>query len=297
MWTLPSRATTVVQRRWSGTVAGMRIYVSSDIEGVAGVVSAEHQSPTSGREYERARSWMTSEVNAAIDAAFDVGATEVWVNDAHGPNTNLLVEALDDRALLITGKPKRLQMVEGIDADFDAAMFLGYHARTGVQAAVLDHAYIGIVGHDLSLNGVAYGEFGLNALIAGHHGVPVVAASGDDKLAAEARAVIPGIEVATVKHALGRTAARTMTPAVARREIAAAVRRALTGDLRRHLLVPPAPPYELQVTFHRTSMADAASVMPGSVRTGGCTVCWHGDDLIEAFRACRTLLLLATTAV
>lgn len=275
----------------------MRVYVSSDIEGVAGVVSTEHQSPSSGIEYQRARKLMTAEVNAAVRAAFDAGAGEVWVNDAHGPNTNLLVEDLDERVELITGKPKPLNMVQGVDEGFEAALFLGYHARTGVAAAVLDHAYLGNVGFDVRLNGVAYGEFGLNAMMAGEVGVPVVMTSGDDKLAEEARALLPRIEVATVKHALGRTAARTITPAAAHSEIAGAVRRALAGDRRANLLAPPAPPYELDVTFLRTSMADAAAVMPGAERRAGRTVRWVGDDYREVFRACRALLLLATTAL
>ncbi|MDF1521265.1 MAG: M55 family metallopeptidase [Trueperaceae bacterium] len=275
----------------------MRVYVSSDIEGVAGVATLDHTVPSASVEYQRARRWMTAEVNAAVRAAFDAGAGDVWVNDAHGPNTNLLVEELDERVELLTGKPKGLNMVHGIDEGFDAALFLGYHARTGTAEAVLDHAYLGSVGFDLRLNGVGYGEFGLNAMLAGAFGVPVVMASGDDKLAAEARALLPRIEVATVKQALSRTAARTLTPAAARSEIAGAVRRALGGERGANVLAPPEPPFELDVTFLRTSMADVAAVMPGAERRAGRTVRWVGDEYVEVFRACRALLLLGATAL
>lgn len=273
----------------------MRVYVSSDIEGVAGVVSADHTVPSGGVEYQRARKLMTAEVNAAVRAAFDAGAGEVWVNDAHGPNTNLLIEELDERVELLTGKPKAFNMVHGVDQGFDAALFLGYHARTGTAEAVLDHAYLGSVGFDLHLNGVPHGEFGLNAMLAGAHGVPVVVVSGDDKVAAEARALLPRIEVATVKQALSRTAARTLTPSAARSAIAGAVRRALSADRHQDVLAAPEPPYVLDVTFLRSIMADVAAVMPGVERVDGRTVRWTGDDYLETFRACRALLLLGST--
>lgn len=274
----------------------MRVYVSSDIEGVAGVVSAEQTMPSGGGEYQRARKLMTAEVNAAVRAAFDAGAAEVLVNDGHGPNTNLLVEEIDDRAELLTGRPKPLNMMHGVDDGFDAALLLGYHARTGTADAVLDHAYLGSVGFDLRLNGRSYGEFGLNAMLAGAFGVPVVVTSGDDKLVAEALALLPRIEAVQVKQAVGRTAARTLTPAAARAIVAGAVRRALNGDLAVGLLPPPAPPFDLDVVFLRSGMADVAAVMPGTERLDGRTVRWRGDDYVTAFKACRALLLLGSTA-
>jgi D-amino peptidase len=274
----------------------VRVYVSSDIEGVAGVVASDQTVPSGGTEYQRARRLMTAEVNAAVRAAFDAGASEVLVNDGHGPNTNLLVEELDERVELLTGRPKPLNMMHGVGDGFEAALLLGYHARTGTAAATLDHAYLGSVGFDLRLNGRSYGEFGLNAMLAGAFGVPVVVTSGDDKLVAEATALLPRIEAVQVKQAVSRTAARTLTPAAARARIAGAVRRALKGDLGVGLLRPPAPPFELDVVFLRAGMADVAAVMPGTERLDGRTVRWRGDDYVDAFRACRTLLLLGSTA-
>lgn len=274
----------------------MRVYVSSDIEGVAGVVTTEQTMPSGGTEYQRARRLMTAEVNAAVRAAFEAGAAEVLVNDGHGPNTNLLVEELDERVELLTGKPKALNMMHGVDDGFDAALLLGYHARTGTAEATLDHAYLGSVGYDLRLNGTHYGEFGLNAMLAGSFGVPVVVTSGDDKLVAEAHDLLPRIEAVEVKRAVSRTAARTLTPAAARTLIAGAVRRALAGDPNVGLLEPPAPPFELDVTFLRSVQADVAALMPNTERLDGRTVRWRGDAYLEAFRACRTLLLLGSTA-
>ncbi len=274
----------------------MRVYVSSDIEGVAGVVNAEHQNPGAGIEYQRARRLMTEEVNAAARAAFDAGASAVVVNDAHGPNTNVLIEDLDERVQLITGRPKALHMVHGIDEGFDAALFLGYHARPGTAEAILDHAYLGSVVDTLRLGEREQGEFSLNAMAAGVFGVPVVMASGDDKLAAEVAELLPATEVAVVKWAASRTAARTLTPATARVTIASAVTRALRSLPAACLLRPPEPPVTLEVRFVRTSQADHAALLPGSERLDGRTVRYVGDDYLEVFRACRALLLLGSSA-
>ena len=275
----------------------MRLYVSSDIEGVAGVVSAAQTTPEGGAAYERARRFMTAEVQAAVHAAFDVGVASVLINDGHGPNTNLLIEDLDERVELLTGRPKPLNMMEGIDGGFDAALLLGYHARSGTRAAILDHAYLGSVGYDLRLAGEPVGEFAMNAMLAGHHGVPVVMVSGDDALVAEAKAWLPQIEAVAVKAAVSRTAARSVTPAAARSRIAEAVRRALTSDPSIGLLRPPTGPMPLDVTFLRTAQADVAELLPRSERLDGRTVRFVGETYPEVFRACRALLLLGSTAV
>ena len=274
----------------------MRVYVSSDIEGVAGVVTSQQGSPAGGEAYERARRWMTAEVNAAASAAFDAGAGAVVVNDAHGPNTNLLVEALDERVHLITGKPKALNMVHGVDDGFDAALFLGYHARPGTAEAILDHAYVGTVVDELRLNGAPYGEFGLNAMLAGAFGVPVVMASGDDKLAAEVAELLPSTEVAVVKWATGRAAARTLMPGPAKVAIASTVTRALRGPRPECVLRPPEGALTLDVRFVSTLQADLAAIMPGAARRDGRTVRFEHDDYVEVFRGCRALIALGQAA-
>ena len=65
---------------------GLKIYISADMEGVVGVVTGDQLGP-SGFEYQRFRAFMTEEVNTAIDAAFEAGATEVVVSDSHGDLT------------------------------------------------------------------------------------------------------------------------------------------------------------------------------------------------------------------
>jgi len=272
----------------------MRVYISVDMEGIAGVVHEDQTNPLDPRcasEYARFRQLMTAEANAAIQGAVDGGATRVLVNDSHWEMRNLLAEQLDETAELLSGGPKALSMMEGIAEGFEAAFCVGYHARAGTKHAILDHTYMDRI-LDVRLNGRSVGELGLNAALAGAYAVPVVLVSGDAALAAEARELL-GQEVVTVivKEAVGRHAAKSLAPAVACRRI----REAAAKALKRH----PKPfvmeaPITLEVDFSKTVEADMAEVCPGAVRTGGRTVAFQHHDYKEVFRGWRAMQNLST---
>jgi D-amino peptidase len=263
------------------------------MEGVAGVVHEDQTNPIDPRcapEYARFRRLMTAEANAAVQGALDAGATRVLVNDSHWTMRNLLAEELHQAADLISGSPKPRSMMEGIDGGFDAALFVGYHARAGTRNAVLDHTYADRV-IDVRLNGRSVGELGLNAALAGVYDVPVALVSGDAALAIEAHDLL-GDEVATVivKEAVGRHAARSLAPEVACRRIREATAKALK---RRPKAFAIEAPITLEADFAKTVEADLAELVPGAIRTGGRTVAFKHHDYREVFRAWRAMENLA----
>jgi len=272
----------------------MRVYISVDMEGVAGVVHEDQTNPIDPRcasEYARFRKLMTAEANAAIQGAVDAGATRVLVNDSHWTMRNLLAEELHEVAELVSGGPKPRSMMEGIDAGFDAALCIGYHARAGTRHAILDHTYTDRL-IDVRLNGRSVGELGLNAALAGVFDVPVVLVSGDSATATEAHDLL-GEDVATVivKEAVGRHAARSLAPAVACRRI----REAATKVLKRKRMKPftVEAPITLEADFSKTVEADMAEIVPGTIRTSGRTVAFTHHDYREVFRAWRAMQNLA----
>ena len=273
----------------------MRVYISVDMEGVAGVVHEDQTDPIDPRhagEYNRFRRLMTSEANAAVEGALAAGATRVLVNDSHWLMRNLLAEELHPAAELLSGGPKQRSMVEGVDLGFDAAMFVGYHARAGAPHAIIDHTYTSRV-HEARLNGTPAGELAINAALAGTYGVPVAMVSGDQALAAEAREVLgPLVETVVVKHAVGRFAARSVSPSESCRRIREGAAAAL-GRSHTPLVLPP--PIRLELDFQLTQMADMAELVPGSRRIGGRTLEYVHDDYREVFRAWRALYSLAGT--
>ena len=271
----------------------MRVYVSVDMEGVAGVVHEDQTDPIDPRhagEYNRMRRLMTAEANAAVEGALAAGAERVLVNDSHWLMMNLLAEELHPAAELMSGSPKARSMVEGVDDGFDAALFVGYHARAGSRHAIIDHTYTSRV-YEARLNGRPVGELAINAALAGTYDVPVALVSGDQALAAEARDLLgASVETVVVKHAVGRFAARSVAPSVACRMIRDGARTALAS---RHEPFRLPAPIRLEVDFAETHMADMAELLPGSERPSGRTVSYTHDDYREVFRAWRALYNLA----
>ena len=271
----------------------LKVFISVDMEGIWGVVHADQTSPGTP-EYGPARKWMAQDVNAAIQGAFFAGATEVVVNDSHGSMRNIDPGDLDPRATLITGTPKPLSMMQGIDASFQACFLIGYHAKAGTQDAILDHTISGSVVRYIKVNGQELPELGLNAAIAGYYGVPVVLVSGDTAVCRQAGEVL-GQDVVTVavKEAYGRTAAKLVPMIEARRKIEAGVKEALAKLSRAKPFKMPAP-YTFELGYHLSAQADmGAMLLPNIKRVDARTLAFTADDYIEGFRTLRALISLA----
>nr|MBC7245154.1 M55 family metallopeptidase [Chloroflexota bacterium] len=265
-----------------------KIYISADMEGVSGVVNFA-QTSSKEKEYERACNLMADEVNAAIEGALAAGVTEVLVNDAHGSMRNILHEKLNPVAQLISGSPKPLSMMQGVDEGCDAAFFIGYHAQAGAMYGVLNHVYSGRV-HSVALNGRLVGELGLNAALAGHFGVPVILVTGDESLVEEARSLLGDIETVAVKRAYGMRAARCLAPSRVHNLIKEAARRAVQKG---GLPFVVSPPLTLTVSFQQSVHAEMAELIPGSRRLDGRTVEFIHDDMPTLYRAWRAMVGLA----
>ncbi|MDH4197010.1 MAG: M55 family metallopeptidase, partial [Candidatus Aminicenantes bacterium] len=272
----------------------VKVYVSVDMEGIWGVVHGDQTSPAGGG-YGAARKWMAQDVNAAIVGLFAAGATEVVVNDAHGGQRNILADELDPRASLITGSPKPLSMMEGIDATYDACLLIGYHARAGSAPAVLDHTISGSVVFAIRVNGLEMPELGLNAAIAGAYGVPVVMLSGDGTTCRQAAEVLgPGLKTAAVKEAAWRAAAKLLP----RGDALAAIQNAARDGLLERGKIKPyklSPPFTFELEFHRSSQAELASLIPGVKRPSARVVSFASQDYLEGFKLLRALIALAST--
>lgn len=270
----------------------MKVFISADIEGISGIVSKAHTTSV-GYDYQRARMLMTQEVNAAIEGALAAGAEEILVNDAHGSMTNILIEELNPRASLISGTPKMLGMMEGIDDSFDAALFIGYHARMNT-GGVLSHTYHGNVVSDITINGKPSGEFYINASVAGSFGVPVVLVSGDDVLEKEVRAINGDIESVVVKNALGRYAAKCMAPLGARNLIRDRSQDAL-GKAQQIRVTRTEGPIELKIRFLNSGYAQVASLIPGATLAEPNVILYTAENIVECYQAVMALIKVAST--
>ncbi len=264
----------------------LKVYISVDMEGVSGVVTSD-QTGAGGADYNRFRRLMTEEANAAIEGAVAAGATEIVVNDSHGSMRNLLIEELRAPAELISSNIKPMGMMQGIDASFDAVIFVGYHAKAGSPVGVLAHTGSGSIA-DLRINGRSVGEAGMNILAAGAFGVPVVMITGDQETIAQARELVPNLEGAQVKEAIATTAARSLRPDIARDRIRTAAKRALER-LSEIKSVKPATPATFEVRFTQTVLADVAEQIPTIKRVDARTISYQADDYLQGYRLLRVL--------
>lgn len=270
----------------------MQVYVSIDMEGVAGIATG-NQVRRGSDDYPAARLLMTKEANAAVAGVFEGGATRVVVNDAHGDMTNLLPEELDPRAELIIGSPKvEYSMMEGVSGDFGVALFIGYHAAAGVEGGVLGHTYTGAF-FELRLGGQPVTEAELNALVAARYSVPVGMVTGDDKICALAEKRFPGVRTVAVKRGYGSSVAASLHPAQAREAIQVAA--AETVAQARHLQpLEVAGPFVIEADLAELRMAELCSLVPGVERVAGRTVRFESGDYFEAFKCMRVWMYLAS---
>lgn len=265
----------------------MRIFISADMEGITGLVDADDVQP-GGRDYERGRLAMTEDVNAAVRGAHRAGATEIVVNDAHGPMRNLMSATLHPAARLIRGKPKTMGMIEGLSGDHDALVCIGYHARAGAHG-VLSHSFMGHEIEDMWLDGRATGEIGLVHAAAAALGVPLVALSGDDAACAEATAWDETVATTPVKYVRSRFAADLRPDNEARAAIEDMVATALAGkragDPGERVREPSQATATLAVRWQSSSVAETLLGIPGVSAVDSRTVQATGTppDLFRQF--------------
>ncbi|MBF9066922.1 M55 family metallopeptidase [Streptacidiphilus fuscans] len=272
----------------------MRVLISADMEGATGVTWPDDCEP-GNPAWQRCRTLFTSDVNAAIAGFFDGGATSVLVNEAHATMRNLLLEELDPRAEMLTGRHKDLTMVEGVQhPDVSAVAFVGYHAGAGADG-VLAHTYLANSITGVTVDGVPASEGYLNSLVAAEFGVPVVLVTGDDRACADAVSYAPDAVTAAVKDCVSRYAAVCRPPAVTFDQIRAAAQQAARLCVRAEPVTGRS--FEVEVEFDASHLAAATAGVPTVRRTDVRRVAFTTDTAYAMIRTFRTVVTVAAAAI
>ncbi len=273
----------------------MKLFLSTDFEGVSGIVAWE-QIIEGNSEYEQGRLLLTNEVNAVILGALEGGAKEFVINDSHHYMRNLRPQELHGKAMLITGKHKQMYMMEGLDSSFDGICFVGYHGSIGAERAVLSHTYNPGAIWEVRINGEVAGESAINALVAAHFNVPIVLISGDEVTIQEAQHIAPKAEKVVVKQSIGRFAAAHIHPTVACEMLQIGASRAV-HNLKEMLPPEFTRPVSLEVTFLVADMAEMALWVRGVERVGSRTISISSEDFLELYRMFVTVVTLTRSLV
>lgn len=273
-WALPTTAQ-----------SGKKVFISADMEGISGI-SGSDQLSAAGAEYGRSRKMMADDVNAAIRGARAAGASTIVVNDSHGTMRNLRLEDLDQDVRLISHSFKRSGMMEGLDETFDAAIFVGYHAKAGHPGGLFAHTGSGVV-RDVRVNGISMGEGGLNTTVAAWYGVPVALVTGDDVAVKQVAEIASSARTVAVKRAINPRAVE-LRPF---KEVHAEIERAAREGVAEAKKFPPrrAGSYRVEVQFQDVAIPEVAESVPGMQRPAPDTIAFTQDTMPKAYTLIRLL--------
>ncbi|MCX7974784.1 MAG: M55 family metallopeptidase [Candidatus Aminicenantes bacterium] len=273
----------------------VKIYLSVDMEGIWGVVHGNQVSADSP-EYAAGRRWMVEDVNAVINGLLEAGVQEIVVNDSHGSMRNIPAHELNPKVTLISGSPKPLSMMEGIDESFSGVIFVGYHARAGSYASILDHTISGAAVYAIKINGQEMPELGINAAIAGYYRVPVIMLTGDAETCRQAKSILgEKLVTVTVKEGVGRYAARMLPRELVLKKLIEGARDAVKkiSEFKPFL---PSPPYDFELQLHNSNQAELGALIPLVKRIEPRTLKFQTKDYLEGFKLLRVLIALAAAS-
>ncbi|GAA4182889.1 M55 family metallopeptidase [Gryllotalpicola kribbensis] len=263
----------------------MKVWISCDMEGVAGIVDWTQCRPDTPTAYALGCKLTLDEVNAAIEGALDAGADEIIVNDSHGRMANLDPAALKGNARYLAGRHKPMYMMQGLDESVDAIFFIGYHGSISGRPSAMSHTYNPEVFQAGRVNGTYVGESGINALVAQHYGVPIALVSGDQITREETLPFAPDAEYVVTKESITRFSALSLHPEESRARIRAAAKAAIEKVAAGQILTPSIPtPARLELDVQTADMADVAAWVGGVTVENGRTVVIEGEDLLNVFQ-------------
>ena len=278
----------------------MRIFISVDMEGISGVTRWADVVPR-GQDYERARRWMTADVNAAVAGARAAGATEFVVEENHGTEMlcNLVLDDIDPEVDVVRGQPRGgATTMAALDGSFDAMFLVGHHASSGDYPGICAHTISYTHYKDVRLDGRSVSEGEMFAFAAAQQGVPTALIAGDDVVAGIMTKCCPGIETAVVKRALSREAAAIVPPVRAQGLIRDAAQRAVERVRAGAIDTPePRPPFVFEVELRQAISAESAETItrrfPEFAIQDGKVFRFTADEMAMAFRMAAIVQFLA----
>ncbi len=274
----------------------MKLYISADMEGIAGLAEYRHANPRSPEFGGMVDLWV-EQINTIITSALEVGVDEVLVNEAHSAMNYLDLRKLHPRAALVSGYLKADNQMHGLDESFLGAVFLG-HARAGTGQAVLNHTYVMRDLYDLRLNGTSIGEVGLNGIWAAYLGSALMMVVGDDLTAREAKEFDESIECAVIKEGVSQFSARHLSSTDVQAELDRATRRAIRKRKEGLIANRKIPNhFVMEIDFSISEIAHLCSFVPGVDRIGPRTIEFENSDYraLQQTRIVCTNLALSVT--
>lgn len=262
----------------------MKIYISCDIEGLAGIATfdMEKDDTENFRElYHRHVKWV---IDGIQQSSVNDQVEEITISDSHskGVNLNYLrLSEMDERISLVNGFPRMDYMMSSLDDSYDVVIFLGYHAGIGKKYGSMDHGYSASVAYDLHINDQYVNESTINAAYAGELGVPVGLVIGESGLQEQLKdeGMLPDVAYVSTKQSLARYASKSYPMRQVQLEITAAVKKLVESDLQKLPLFTFTMPATVDLQCFTTAQADRIEMMSNMERVDGRTIEFKCDTM------------------
>ncbi len=273
----------------------MNIYISFDMEGIAGIHRFSDEFKRTGAYLEAIHAHLQAVIDGIRQSPKNDEVETITISDSHGDGKNLdylTLSKMDERIELVSGYPRNEYMMSGLDRH-DIIFFLGYHASGGHHLANMDHAY-STAFHRVSINGIKCSEAMINQIYAKEKHVPVGLIIGDSGLHSQLilEGYMPYVEYVVTKKSLGHNAVIHRNFQAVRKEIIEKVALVLDKDFSALPLGDLTAPYNVTIETNRTLQADKAEMLPGVARLDGYRIGMsykNGKDLINGLMALEVL--------
>ncbi len=254
----------------------MKVYILSDLEGVACVFSRREG-------YLNAMEYGTMELVAMCEKLLANGVDEILINCCH----IMLYDKFPKQVRFFHSEPTPDFFTPGMEEGYDVAMITGMHAMSGgvdkgcwrhtMLPPPITRAYSSV--EEMRINGKTVGETALFALFSGLYNVPVVFLSGDYWACEEARLLIPHIETVETKKGLSFYSAISRHPvAVAEQSAERAFQALKLKNKIQPLIIDGPVNVEVKYTFAQRA-TDAIETIKNAVRVDERTVSVVYQDL------------------
>ena len=269
----------------------MKIFISFDMEGVAGIASWEEMD----REKEMVKRLATEEINAVARGIKESKKiiNQIWVVDSHAAGENLIPDSLEQGITLVKGTPRPMYMMEGIDDSYDLLFCIGCHSRIGAIQGVMDHTYSPSVIYEIRINNIPVSELDINAGLAAHYGVPLALVSGDKALIEEVKAYYPKVETVITKYGISRFASINRHPEEVREELFSKAKKVVETRPNAYSCRKWKLPLKLEIDFVDTLSADVVSLLPNLKRESGRRISFETPDFVKLYKLLITMIRLA----
>ena len=259
----------------------MKLFISADIEGTAGITLWDETENGHSR-YPYFAEQMTREVNAACEGAMAAGCDDILVKDAHDSACNLNPAGLPEEVRIFRGWGSDiLSMMAGLEPGYDGVFFTGYHSGAGMDTNPLSHT-MNTRNNWVRINGIIAPELMINSLTAAYFGVPVRLVTGDKGLCDWMKAIQPGVETVAVSEGRGRGSI-SIHPRKAQRLIREAAERAMRKPAA-ECMFPLPDHFRVEISFKEHYRAKNGAGYPGVIQTGPAEVAYEADDWMDALR-------------